>query len=104
MLKPGLTKPQGEEMARMQEQTAPGMAHWSGSGPLGTTCRECVSWGWSKKFRRDSWGELSPRLCSKFIRLSGGKKGDPVHHSKWSCKYFEAAPSAPEPMKSKGRE
>ncbi len=101
MLNKHLTKPQGEEMASLQEKTKPGMAFWSGSGPLGKTCRECVNWGWSKHFRRDPWGELRPRMCSKFIRLTGGQKGDGVPHHVEACKYFEERPSSPEPVKAK---
>jgi hypothetical protein len=101
MLTPGMTKPQGDELAWMQEQTRPGMAHWSGSGPKGKTCRDCMFWGVGNKFRRDTWGELRPRQCTKFTRLSGGRRGDGVPHGCWACKYFEARPSSPEALRKR---
>jgi len=96
-----LTKPQGEDMALKQSATVPGMAFWAMTGPEGVTCRECVFWGWTKKFRRDRWGHLAPRLCSKYIRMSGGKKGDGVPHDAYACKYFEKNPKPPAAVRAR---
>lgn len=95
-----LTKPQGEDLAKMQADTARGMAFWSGSGPPWATCRECIAWGVGRKFKRDRWGELLPRRCTTYSRMAG-RSGPGVPHHKAACKYFEARPKAPVGMTSK---
>lgn len=95
-----LTKPQGEELAALQADTVRGMAFWAGTGEPGKTCRECLSWGVGKKFKRDRWGELMARRCSKYARMSG-RSGPGVPHHKAACKYFENSPRSPVAMTSK---
>ena len=58
------------------EKTVPGMAHWAGTGPLGTTCAGCRFYrGWCQKFRR----MIREKRQSKFQ----------LPPTTPSCKYFE---------------
>lgn len=94
-LTPHMTIAQGDEVARMQAMSVPGIAHWAGSGPEGKTCRECTFWSCSKSYKRNE-GQLEPRRCRKFPRLSGGTLGAGVPHDTAACKWFgQAASPAP---------
>lgn len=57
-------------------RTAPGMAHFAGSGPAGKHCKDCAF------FERDA-------TCQKFKELMG-RKGPSISGWQLSCRYFEA--------------
>jgi hypothetical protein len=48
---------------------------------------------------RDRWGALKPAICRKARQLLLGRWLPPVPHYAHSCRFFEANPSPPEPMK-----
>lgn len=59
--------------------TVPGMAHWAGTGPPGTTCATCrFHFGWCKKFR--SMMTPTGQRREKLIRVPDNIP---------SCKYYE---------------
>ena len=82
--------------------TPPGMAHWAGSGPPGTSCRECTHWIATGKWTGEGpggSGEPFDARCRKYKLLGMLKKfGPPLPHQTPSCKHFEAA-KKPQPLK-----
>jgi hypothetical protein len=78
------------------------MAHWAGSGPPGTTCRECVYWitsgRWSEAGPGGS-GEPLPGRCRAYKAIGMLKSlGPPLPHATPSCKHYEPA-AKPQPLK-----
>ena len=69
-----LTSP-NPEFDHKVKKTMPGMAHFAGTGPEGTTCGQCLF----RVGRRKVW------RCEKFQR-----NGPPIKANLESCKYFEA--------------
>ena len=63
------------------EQSVPGMAYFSGTGPPGTTCDNCVFF----KIETESHSRGS---CLKYVEFTG-KIGPKFYRYKSSCKYFE---------------
>jgi len=64
-----------------RDSVKPGMAHFSGTGPGGSTCGECallVLQSGSRELYR----------CAKFAQLTG-KPGNCIKKSFYACKYFE---------------
>jgi hypothetical protein len=89
-LKPHLTSVNPGHDA-MVAKTPPGMAHWAGTGPAGTTCRECVHYqfsGYKSKRGGITGGTLKLGICNKYLSMmkSNGAK---VPFETPSCKYFE---------------
>ena len=80
-----------KKLEAQQRQTAPGMAHWSGSGPKDKTCRECVFWQFERFYSQSGkhGGAPMPANCKKYTNLMNGKRGNKVPHHKLACKYFE---------------
>lgn len=83
-----------------RKQTAPGMAHFAGSGPERKTCRECSEWtgcgqesGYYSKNGRHSGG-LKPRSCMRYRILMQGI-GPGVPHTAPACKYFVQSDTPP---------
>ena len=89
-----LTNPFDSHMAAMMADTFPSMAHWAGSGPAGMTCRQCDHWKSDCGYKRNEVGDLLPRRCRKFSRLSQGLHGHGVPHFAKACRHFieQAAP------------
>lgn len=95
-----LTAP-NPQLAEFQRRTPSGMAHWSGSGPEGVTCRECLHWNncgvqsgyYAKGGKRG--GVLKPRRCRKYKSMMQGRQGDAVPHETAACKYFEKNATPP---------
>ena len=75
-------------MERAEMQTAPGMAHWAGSGPDGAICGKCAFYGYSYT---DSSGRAVTKRsrCEKFWRMTG-RHGNSLETRQIGCKYFEA--------------
>lgn len=59
----------------MHAATAPGMAHFAGSGPAGKHCKDCVFWS------RDA-------ACDKFKQMVG-RKGPSISGWQLSCRHFQ---------------
>jgi hypothetical protein len=74
LVTPHRTSPDPQFDRRVQA-TAPGMAHFAGTGPQGTTCDACA--------------HLTPRyrLCRQYERMSG-RRGTPLPPAQPSCRYF----------------
>lgn len=66
-----------------REAVKPGMAHFSGSGPSGTTCGECAFMVPNPR------GRLF--RCAKYSQLTGNQ-GNCIKREFFSCKYFERKP------------
>lgn len=81
---------------RLAAMTHAGQAHFAGTGPAHTTCRECVffSWvgtgGWTSVNGKHA-GAPKPACCAKFRDLTGGQGGK-VPHDAAACKYFQREP------------
>jgi hypothetical protein len=70
-----------------REAMAHGMAHFAGTGPPGTLCRDCAWWG----FYRDDHKPLKAASCEKYRKLMRLQKHGPlVPASTASCRYFTA--------------
>ena len=82
--------------------TPAGMAHWAGTGPKGTTCRECHWWMTTGKWPEEgpgSNGNPLPARCRAYKALGMLKTyGPPVAHDTPSCSHFVAAVK-PQPLK-----
>lgn len=98
------------------KETFLGQAHIAGTGPDGTSCRECVFWrkiGWRKnhlgnyeeyvrepayfsKKHPKTPGEIKKQYCTKPI-LNKAKRLIP--HSAKSCRLFEPNEAPPPPVK-----
>jgi hypothetical protein len=80
------------ELDRLVKQTPPGMAHWSTTGPDGTTCEQCKHFGYSVPLR-NGHGEAvgtktHPKSCRRFFELMH-RHGKPLQPSTPSCRHFE---------------
>ena len=85
------------ELERLRNNTHPGMAFWSGTGPAGTTCRECINYDYTHSYysANSKHGDtLKPGPCRKYGVLMG-RVGPSVPYNTPSCKYFEDNLNAP---------
>jgi len=71
-----------------QNATAPGMAFFAHTGPIGTSCGQCKFRGYWRKSAKDKQYHVSG--CLKFKQLAG-VHGPAIGRDLASCKYFEAA-------------
>ena len=75
----------------------PGMAHYTGTGPLGSTCGTCRHRGYYRK-GKDKFNERTQMIESKQVRTMGCREflrlthrhGPPVHKDWAACKFWEA--------------
>ena len=65
----------------------PGMAHYSGSGPFGMTCGDCISFGY---YRRSN-AKKKHCGCSKYRDLMR-QNGPAIRSDCRACKYFQQKP------------
>ncbi len=77
----------------------PGMAHFAGTGPRGSTCRECVFWAHGPhdyRAKNGKWrGLIEAATCKKYRQITmqtGGKIPDDAA----ACKYFDQNATPPE--------
>jgi hypothetical protein len=74
-----------------QKLTAPGQAHFAGTGPTGKTCGECKFKGYRRRIVKKS-GEFSKAVtsagCAKFFELTR-THGPAISKFQQACKYFE---------------
>jgi hypothetical protein len=80
------------ELDRLVKQTLPGMAHWAGTGPPGTTCEQCKHFGYSAPLRNRRGKTVGaknyPKSCHRFFELMQ-QHGPPLRPSTLSCRHFE---------------
>ena len=82
---PYLTRPT-EALEKMADKTVPGMAHWAGSGPPGTTCGKCKFYGTVA----DHLERMKLKRCKKYLQLTGKVGSDVIPGRTPSCRHFEA--------------
>lgn len=88
-----------ERMTKLIRNTRPGMAHWSGSGPQGKSCRECIhfeSQGYFSASHRFTPGALKPGKCKRFKKMTG-TAGAAFSGNTLCCRFFEENEKAPTP-------
>jgi hypothetical protein len=80
------------ELDRLVKQTLPGMAHWAGTGPAGTTCEQCRFFGYSAPLRNGLGETVSAikkdKCCHRYFRLMK-QHGKPLLPQTPSCRHFE---------------
>jgi len=76
-----------EELERAERQTAPGMAHWAGSGPDGATCGKCANYGYTY-IKSNGDHATKPSSCEKFWSVTG-RHGGTLDARQIGCKYFD---------------
>jgi hypothetical protein len=79
------------------------MAHWAGTGPPGTTCRECQHWATAGKWQAEAGpaggGAPLPARCRRYKALGMLKRhGPPLAHDTPSCAHYTAS-SSPQPLR-----
>jgi hypothetical protein len=88
-----LTKGYPDELERQIASSVPGMAFFAASGPFGTSCAQCISFGYSRVIRNKAGDAVRTvfqrNRCAKFCELTG-LYGGPIPPETESCKYFEA--------------
>lgn len=81
-------------------KTPTGMAHWAGTGPKGTTCRECSLYVFNgyASGKTGKGGVLKNGPCQRYLdSMSGTPKRIPFDTP--SCKYFEQNDNPPSAFK-----
>jgi hypothetical protein len=79
-------------LERAEMNTAPGMAHWAGSGPEGSVCGKCRSFGY--EFVKPNGDHSFKRsACGKFYTMTH-RNGGSLDERQSGCKYFEKTPQA----------
>ena len=86
-----LTRIASDDLSRQIRKTHVGMAHFTGSGPAGARCRQCMFWRDAELAARPEMmrEKLKPATCRKFTHLTN-KQGQKVPAAASACKYFEA--------------
>jgi hypothetical protein len=81
-----------KELERAEILTAPGMAHWAGSGPEGAMCGKCRFHGYTYvKTNGDHANKRSS--CESFYKMTG-RHGGALDEKQIGCKYFSKKPQA----------
>ena len=70
-----------------QRLTVPGMAHFAGTGPVGTSCGGCRFKGYRRLTKNGS--TTQSQGCAKHLEMSK-RHGAAIDGLTRSCKYFEA--------------
>jgi hypothetical protein len=80
------------------ETAIAGMAYFSGTGPEGKTCGDCLHRGYRRESQNGTWNELKKEMtytsyrvqkCARFKSMTGHHGTDIAADNK-CCKYFEA--------------
>jgi hypothetical protein len=90
-LSQNLTSPNPQQ-DRLSRSSFAGMAHFAGTGPAGSTCRECRFWqhvqyGYHSRVGKYH-GLIKPCACAKYRSITG-RAGALVPDDAMACKYFE---------------
>jgi hypothetical protein len=86
------------ELDRLVKLTKPGMAHWAGTGPAGTTCEGCAHYGFRESIR-GKHGDivktvLHAKSCGRYfeiMRRAGGAIGPKTP----SCRHYQPREMVP---------
>ena len=103
---PQRTRMHKDAEAACHEATVPGMAHFAGTGPAGTTCSACAHWnhGNPLTIRRRLDGQLRAHPCGMFKALTDADGAD-IPPATPSCRHFTQSgfhlPLVVEPKKAK---
>lgn len=78
----------------LAERTPPGMAHYAGTGPAGTTCAGCGFFMGVRRTHGIGVGVLQAGRCREFMRLmrGGGTRAVPVFKvppDTASCRHYK---------------
>jgi hypothetical protein len=91
-----LTRAHSAELAAQIRNTRPGMAHWSGTGPVGTACSGCAFFGYEAPRRNDHGDTVGAvrksQSCRRFFQLTG-THGPPLPPFTPSCRHFQGKPN-----------
>ena len=90
LLSPHLTAGYDPVLSAQIAKTRPGMAHWSGSGPLGQTCAACAHLGYEQRIQNALGVVIATKQrhsCWKFLALTG-RHGPIVPKSAEGCRHF----------------
>jgi len=77
-------KSHGQKIAEYQRDTAPGQAHWAGSGPKGKRCSTCTWVEWKGFYSNKAI--LKPITCGKFKAMTS--RAIPFHHEQKACIFY----------------
>lgn len=81
-----------EVLEGAEKLTAPGMAHWAGTGPEGAKCGACRFYGYTYlKPNGDAANKVSS--CEKFYKATR-RHGQTLETRQLGCKYFEVKAKA----------
>jgi hypothetical protein len=81
----------GDRIANFQRDTAPGMAHWAGSGPANKFCTTCKLAEWNGYYANKPLPK--PITCAKYRAMMG--KAIPYTHGKKACRFYEKGGAMP---------
>jgi hypothetical protein len=83
---------------RLARASYPGMAHFARTGPVNSTCRECLFWQHGPhdyRAKNGKWrGLIEAATCKKY-RMITLQEGAKVPDDAPACKYFDLNPSPP---------
>lgn len=77
-----LTEPNAK-LAKLIRATPHGMAHWSGTGPVGATCGRCAHYGYF-----DQSGRLKPNGCALYFARTRAHGKHSLPEGTPACEYF----------------
>ena len=81
-----------EQLERAEMMTAPGMAHWAGSGPDGATCGKCRFYGYEYA-KANGDHSFKRSACGKFYAMTR-RHGNSLEERQIGCKYFDLNPQS----------
>jgi hypothetical protein len=70
--------------------THPGMAHFAGTGPADTACRDCAFWSPDHTKGSRPIETVTKARCRRYARLMQTETGPMVPGKAASCRHFEA--------------
>lgn len=100
-----LTKPHDELTQQRYKDSHAGMAHWAGTGPEGTTCRQCqhaYDFDRYSKSHKTMAGRLRNARCRRYQGMTG-RKGNKFDPNTASCRFFVEHPNPPALVESEFR-
>jgi hypothetical protein len=86
-----MTETHPPELVQQIRNTAPGMAHWAGSGPSEKICSQCDHYNYWRQIRNASGAIVRTEQhkgCGKYEQLTG-KKGPEINRQLLACRHFQ---------------
>jgi hypothetical protein len=87
-----MTQAHPPELVQQIRNTAPGQAHWAGTGPAGMTCGQCQHWTYWRQIRNrvgDIVRTEQHKGCGKYEQLTD-IKGPQINPPLFACRHFQA--------------